>query len=305
MSQHDPEKESLRAELKALKERLAVLNQADPELRFRALVEKSEDGIAIVDAEGVFIYASPSTVRLLGYSPDELLGRRYLEFVHPDDRGEREAKFTECLANPRKEIRGVLRVGHRDGSWRSIECTSVNRLDEPCVQGVVLNFRDVTDFLAAEAEQTTSSQQKGVLVHLGVLVQKAVSLDRLFSEAVRSVADVACAEYCKVLELLPEENAFFLRSGVGWKEGYVGHSIVRANLESQAGYTLSQTEPVIVVDVRTETRFKIPPLLQEHGVHLRHERRHQPAGQAFRSPGCSHSQSASYSRRQTRPSCKP
>lgn len=266
MSQQDAEKDALKAELKALKEWLAVLNQADPELRFRALMEKSEDGIAIVDAEGVFFYASPSTVCLMGYSPNELLGRRYLEFVHPDDRGERAAKFAECLANPRKEVRGLLRVGHRDGSWRYVECTSVNRLGEACIQGIVLNFRDVTDFLAAEAEKATSSQQKGVLVNLSALVQKAVSLDRLFSEAARSVADVLGAEYCKILELLPECNELFLRSGVGWKEGYVGHATVRNDIKYQAGYTLARTEPVLVEDLRTEARFKAPPLLQEHGV---------------------------------------
>lgn len=135
--------------------------------------------------------------------------------------------------------------------------------------------------MAADAEQTTSSQQKAVLVSLGLLARSELPLDSLFSETVRSVADVLGVEYCKVLELLPSGNAFLLRSGVGWKEGYVGHSIVGTDLESQAGYTLSQTEPVVVADVRTETRFGFPPLLQEHGVNAGMSVTISPRGKPF------------------------
>lgn len=85
-------------------------------------------------------------------------------------------------------------------------------------------------------------------------------------EAVAVVARALDVECCKVLELLPDGQAFLLRAGVGWKDGCVGLATVGAGRDSQAGYTLLSSEPVIVQDLRTETRFSGPPLLHDHGV---------------------------------------
>ncbi|HET9223792.1 MAG TPA: GAF domain-containing sensor histidine kinase, partial [Roseiflexaceae bacterium] len=73
-------------------------------------------------------------------------------------------------------------------------------------------------------------------------------------------------EYCKVLELLPDGQVLLLRAGFGWQAGAIGRTTVGAGSDSQAGYTLLRSEPVIVEDLRTETRFHGPPLLYEHGV---------------------------------------
>jgi PAS domain S-box-containing protein len=53
------------------------------EQRFRALIEQSADGIVLVDPQGRVFYASPSTTRLLGSTPEALVGRRALELIHP------------------------------------------------------------------------------------------------------------------------------------------------------------------------------------------------------------------------------
>ncbi len=68
------------------------------------------------------------------------------------------------------------------------------------------------------------------------------------------------------LELLPGEETLLLKAGAGWKDGYVGNTRIDARRNSQAGYTLLSQEPVIVEDLRTETRFHGPPLLTEHQV---------------------------------------
>jgi signal transduction histidine kinase/DNA-binding NarL/FixJ family response regulator len=73
-------------------------------------------------------------------------------------------------------------------------------------------------------------------------------------------------DFCGVLELLPERDTFLLRAGVGWKEGLIGSATVGAGRDSQAGYTLLSSEPVIVSDLQTESRFSGPPLLHEHEV---------------------------------------
>jgi hypothetical protein len=73
-------------------------------------------------------------------------------------------------------------------------------------------------------------------------------------------------ELCKALELLPASNQLFLRAGIGWKEGLVGHAMIPGGDDSQAGYTLKVNEPVVVEDLRMETRFNGPMLLNDHGV---------------------------------------
>jgi GAF domain-containing protein len=93
--------------------------------------------------------------------------------------------------------------------------------------------------------------------------QKALAnlpLSILMNETVSLVAQTLDVEYCKVLELLPDEDALLLRAGQGWHEGLVGRATVGTGLDSQAGYTLLSNTPVIVEDLRTETRFSGPLL---------------------------------------------
>ena len=53
---------------------------------FRSLIEKSPDAISLIDAQGEILYGSASTRAIFGYDPEELLGRNYLELIHPEDR---------------------------------------------------------------------------------------------------------------------------------------------------------------------------------------------------------------------------
>ena len=120
------------------------------ESRFRALIERSSDGIALVDAEGTIVYAGPSTSRILGYSSDELIGADSLTFVHPDDVPAVIARRTETRLNPGDGFTSEHRFKHKDGSWRWLESSATNLLDEPSVGAIVINYRDVTERKQAE-----------------------------------------------------------------------------------------------------------------------------------------------------------
>lgn len=100
---------------------------------------------------------------------------------------------------------------------------------------------------------------------LSQLALGGADLNELMDEAVTLVAQCLDVEYVGILELLPDSNNLLLRAGVGWKEGVVGQATIDAGTRSQAGYTLLSNEPVIVKDLRTETRFKAECLIQ-HGV---------------------------------------
>jgi GAF domain-containing protein len=117
-----------------------------------------------------------------------------------------------------------------------------------------------------EDELRARVRQQEATGRLGLAALSGMSLPDLMDEAVEVVAEVLAVEYCKILELVPDDTALLLRAGVGWKEGLVGTATVGTNLQSQAGYALISTGPVVVEDLRTENRFEDAALLREHGV---------------------------------------
>jgi diguanylate cyclase (GGDEF)-like protein/PAS domain S-box-containing protein len=120
------------------------------EERFRALVENSADTIALVSPEGTLTYAGPSLRRVLGYSEEEVVGRPALELLHPDGAEEARRLAQGLLAEPRGLVTAQQRLRHKDGSWRWMEGSGTNLLDEPSVGAIVVNCRDVTDRKRAE-----------------------------------------------------------------------------------------------------------------------------------------------------------
>jgi PAS domain S-box-containing protein len=125
---------------------------------------------------------------------------------------------------------------------------------------------DITELKQAKEMIEVRARQQAAVAELGQRALAGTDLSTLLSEAVALVARTLEVAFCKVLELLPDGTALLLRAGVGWKEGCVGSARVGAGTDSQAGYTLLSDEPVIVGDLRTETRFTGPALLHDHGV---------------------------------------
>ena len=108
-------------------------------------------------------------------------------------------------------------------------------------------------------------RQQEATAALGEYALSCVSVDALLQETTRVVADTLGMEFCKILELLPDER-LLLRAGVGWKPGLVGKLTVGSEYHSQAGFTLLAQEPVIVEDLETEHRFSDLDMLVDHDV---------------------------------------
>ncbi|MFQ5523920.1 MAG: GAF domain-containing protein [Acidimicrobiia bacterium] len=108
--------------------------------------------------------------------------------------------------------------------------------------------------------------QQAALAELSQLALAEDDLAGLMDEATRVLAKTLDVDYTKVLELLPDGKALLLKAGVGWHRGLVGTATIENGTESQAGYTLTVSHPVIVEDLATETRFSGPALLTDHGA---------------------------------------
>jgi PAS domain S-box-containing protein len=118
---------------------------------YRRLTENAPEGIMVLDSKGVMRYYSQSMKRVLGYEEGENIGKSVFEFVHPDDVPKALNAFSELISlDPGAVVSVEMRALHKDGSWRDIEVIGTNRLFDPAVKGVVVNFHDVSERKQAE-----------------------------------------------------------------------------------------------------------------------------------------------------------
>ncbi|GAX59794.1 signal transduction histidine kinase [Candidatus Scalindua japonica] len=108
--------------------------------------------------------------------------------------------------------------------------------------------------------------QQDVIANLSHKALMNMNPAEFMFEIVKNIAETLGNEYCHVLQLLPDGKCMLLLAGIGWEDGLVGHAIVDTERDSQAGYILNSNKPVIVHDLKTETRFSGSPLLQKHKV---------------------------------------
>jgi two-component system cell cycle sensor histidine kinase/response regulator CckA len=122
------------------------------EHRFRALVENSSDVIAMLDAQATIIYVSHSVQRMMGFAPEEMVETCAFDHIHPEDVGSVRQVFSALLKSPGVPMWVEYRRRHKEGTWRVLETTAMNRLDDPAVGAIVVNERDITQRCQAEAE---------------------------------------------------------------------------------------------------------------------------------------------------------
>jgi len=132
--------------------KLADETLQESEKRFRALVEHSLEEISMVDSDGTLTYESQTSRRPLGYPPNSLVGHNIFEILHPDERAAAAQILEQTIKNPGSVQEALFRLRHQNGSWRWMEGILTNLLDEPAVQSVVINYRDITERKRAEDE---------------------------------------------------------------------------------------------------------------------------------------------------------
>ncbi|MDD8017518.1 MAG: PAS domain S-box protein [Bacteroidota bacterium] len=128
------------------------------ERRFRALVEKSTEAVSIVDTDGTIQYTTNTTTAVLGYPAEEFIGKKIYGFIHPHEQALYKSIFPKILQQHGKGIPLQFRFRHKFGGWRWLDTMSTNLLNDPAVNGIVVNFRDFT--YRKEAEERLSHINK-------------------------------------------------------------------------------------------------------------------------------------------------
>jgi PAS domain S-box-containing protein len=136
------------------------------EQRFRDIVETTSEWIWEVDAEGVYTYSSPAIRRILGFEPEEMLGRHFYDFYDPEDRERLKEAVFDTFAS-RKPFTGLIkRLTHKSGKTVWLSTNGVPVVSE---SGALLGYRgadaDITRRKVAEEQMSLDPERLVRMLH--------------------------------------------------------------------------------------------------------------------------------------------
>jgi PAS domain S-box-containing protein len=122
------------------------------ERRLNLLLANSSELVVVVSRDGVLQYASQSVERIMSLTPEDQLGLNVLSLIHPED----ISVAVQALAAMIPGSPGVhppidIRLRHKSGHWIKFEAIGNNRLDDPAVNGIIINARPIADSTEAAA----------------------------------------------------------------------------------------------------------------------------------------------------------
>jgi len=120
------------------------------ELKYRSLVENAGTGVATTDVEGRFVFVNQALCKMIGYSKEELTGKPFVDFLHPDDKKLIQQIFLESCKNPSRKVSIEFRVIHKKGHIVHMYSSPTATLDNNKIVGFNAILSDVTERKKAE-----------------------------------------------------------------------------------------------------------------------------------------------------------
>lgn len=162
--------------------------------RERAILENASEIIAIFDATGNMKYISPSVRFILGYQPSQFVGLRNFADALEDGFTQIADQFSYVQEHPEEDALVEFQYPDAYGKALWIEATITNQLDNPAIEGVVFNMRNITSRKQAEQEQEMRARMEslsenssniilrldmgGELLYLNPAVEQSFGIDR-------------------------------------------------------------------------------------------------------------------------------
>ncbi len=132
-------------------------------------------------------------------------------------------------------------------------------------KGVLMVLQDVTERVILTQEASQIARFQSVLARIGALAVSDAPAQELMSEAVKHTAEALDVELCKILVQRESDDHLAVVAGIGLEPELIGRLTIEGGTHSQAGYAIRERLPVVVRDLRKETRFTPSKLLTEHG----------------------------------------
>lgn len=166
-------------------------SERDREVALFMLAEDASDLISRLTPEGVYAYVSPSARKILGYGPDEMIGRSVHDFVRPEDRAELRTSLEGCVAG--SDVRTVVyQVRRKDGSHIWFETTIHSSRDED-TEGLIelqTTSRDVTERKHTERALREAEERFRSAFDFAAIGMSMVSEDGRFIRVNRSLCRI-------------------------------------------------------------------------------------------------------------------
>mgnify|MGYP006266133083 CR=1 FL=1 len=144
--------------------------------KYKALIQNSLDLITILDSKGNIIYQSPSAERVLGYKPEELVNQPIFELIHSED----HALLKNVLQQKSSNFFFSYRMQHHDGTWMYFEAAGTNLHENPLVNGIVVNSRDISD---RKKEEEARRQKEVAAIRSNLAKERTEEEKRIIEES--------------------------------------------------------------------------------------------------------------------------
>ncbi|HVL75732.1 MAG TPA: EAL domain-containing protein [Noviherbaspirillum sp.] len=176
----------------------------------QAILDYLPDLVCVCDSDTTLNYASRSLATELGYD-GELQGLRLIDLAHPDDRGRLKAAIEPLKHADIGTLSApfVVRVRHRDGSWRHIHAQARNLASHHAVAGILINGQDVTE--QQQHQQNIAAEKKRQLHYLNRLFRMAqrphANLNPALNVILKSTARALGIHRCAYWEITEDPAA--------------------------------------------------------------------------------------------------
>ncbi len=183
------------------------------ENQFRTLIENAPDGIALINSLGQFVFVSPAAKKMFGYKADDPIDINPNDHTHPDDLPMVLSEMTKVIADNTYVPTIQYRFRSRNGQWRWIESTFSNLFDNPDIEAVIINFRDVTDRRVVEEEIQLERRMLRTLIDN--LPHPVYILDKEGRKVVANKADVENIGFLEEAEVLGKNDLELFPGDIG------------------------------------------------------------------------------------------
>ena len=209
----------------AIERKRAEEQRQRSEQRYRSLVENAQEAI-LISQDGALQYANPSALRLSGWAESELLGKQFLDFVHPDDR-------EMVLTNFRSRLRGIvvsgsyeLRLVRPSGDVMWVENSAVV-ISWEGKTGLLHFLIDITERKRAEARITQLNRLLRTISEINQLVVRERACDRLLKEACRILVEHGEFRMAWIGFADEASGMVIPEAWAGFEDGYMGSVAIR------------------------------------------------------------------------------
>ncbi|MFX1569124.1 MAG: PAS domain S-box protein [Promethearchaeota archaeon] len=156
------------------KRKEAELKLKESEKKYRTLINNILDIIYEIDLDGLIIYLSPQTIDILGYTPDELIGRSAFRFIHPDDQP-KVSDNQNYVINSGEVSSVEFRIRNKEGRYITVSSRG-QLIEKDGDKRIIGLFRDVTD--RRKIEEKVQEEKEKAEMYLNLVHVILVALDK-------------------------------------------------------------------------------------------------------------------------------